>query len=88
MYDDCTAADLKANSTLLSANRRVKWALGSNLWNYFPRVPFMEIPDVMRDNGFSGLRVAQFHKSSRHITSQLLRSRKRLPARVPYHDFI
>src|SRR5713226_9548818 len=42
------------------ANKNVKWALGSNLWNYFPRVPFTDILDVMRDTGFIGLRVTQF----------------------------
>ena len=37
-----------------------KWGLGSNLWNYFPRVPFTDILDVMRDTGFIGLRLTQF----------------------------
>jgi sugar phosphate isomerase/epimerase len=44
----------------LPANRNVKWGLGSNLWNSFPRVPFTEILDVMRDTGFIGLRLTQF----------------------------
>jgi len=44
----------------LPANKNVKWALGANLWNYFPRVPFTDILDVMRDTGFIGLRVTQF----------------------------
>jgi inosose dehydratase len=44
----------------LPANRNVKWALGSNLWNSFPRVPFTDILDVMRDTGFIGLRLTQF----------------------------
>jgi sugar phosphate isomerase/epimerase len=44
----------------LPANRNVKWGLGSNLWNYFPRVPFTDILDVMKDTGFIGLRVTQF----------------------------
>ena len=44
----------------LPANRNVKWALGSNLWNYFPRVPFTDILDVMRDTGFIGVRLTQF----------------------------
>lgn len=44
----------------LPANRNVKWGLGSNLWNYFPRVPFTGILDVMRDTGFIGLRLTQF----------------------------
>lgn len=44
----------------LPANRNVKWALGSNLWNYFPRVPFTDILDVMKDTGFIGIRLTQF----------------------------
>src|ERR1700722_6163163 len=44
----------------LPANKNVRWALGSNLWNYFPRVPFTDILDVMRDTGFIGIRVTQF----------------------------
>jgi inosose dehydratase len=46
----------------LPANKNVKWALGSNLWNSFPRVPFTDILDVMKDTGFIGLRVTQFPK--------------------------
>jgi inosose dehydratase len=42
------------------ANTNLKWALGSNLWNYFPRVPFTDILDVMKDTGFIGLRLTQF----------------------------
>src|SRR5438874_9982604 len=44
----------------LPANKNVKWGLGSNLWNSFPRVPFTDILDVMKDTGFLGLRVTQF----------------------------
>jgi sugar phosphate isomerase/epimerase len=44
----------------LPANKNVKWGLGSNLWTYFPRVPFTDILDVMKDTGFTGLRVTQF----------------------------
>jgi sugar phosphate isomerase/epimerase len=44
----------------LPANRNVKWALGSNLWNYFPPVAFTDILDVMRDTGFIGVRLTQF----------------------------
>ncbi|HVW86821.1 MAG TPA: TIM barrel protein [Bryobacteraceae bacterium] len=46
----------------LPRNKNVKWALGSNLWNYFPRVPFTDILDVMKDTGFIGIRVTQFPK--------------------------
>src|SRR6478752_3681776 len=44
----------------LPANKNVRWALGSNLWNSFPRVPFTDILDVMKDTGFIGLRLTQF----------------------------
>jgi sugar phosphate isomerase/epimerase len=44
----------------LPANKNVRWALGSNLWNSFPRVPFTDILDIMRDTGFIGVRVTQF----------------------------
>lgn len=54
------SASLARAATRLPANRNVKWALGSNLWNYFPRVPFTDILDVMKDTGFTGLRVTQF----------------------------
>jgi sugar phosphate isomerase/epimerase len=54
------AATLARAAVKLPANRNVKWALGSNLWNYFPRVPFTDILDVMKDTGFIGLRVTQF----------------------------
>ncbi|HXB72747.1 MAG TPA: TIM barrel protein [Candidatus Acidoferrales bacterium] len=60
-----TAVALFASSMVraagrLPANRNVKWALGANLWNYFPRVPFTDILDVMKDTGFIGIRVTQF----------------------------
>lgn len=54
------AATLTRAATRLPANRNVKWGLGSNLWNYFPRVAFTEILDVMKDTGFIGLRLTQF----------------------------
>jgi Sugar phosphate isomerases/epimerases len=44
----------------LPANKNVKWALGANLWNSFPRVPFTDILDIMRDTGFIGIRMTQF----------------------------
>lgn len=53
-------ASLARAAARLPANRSVKWGLGSNLWNYFPRVPFTDILDVMRDTGFIGLRLTQF----------------------------
>jgi inosose dehydratase len=54
------AASLARAAAKLPANQNVKWGLGSNLWNFFPRVPFTDILDVMRDTGFIGLRLTQF----------------------------
>lgn len=54
------AATLARAADRLPANKNVKWALGSNLWNYFPPVPFTDILDVMKDTGFIGVRVTQF----------------------------
>lgn len=54
------APALNARARELPANKNIKWALGANLWNYFPRVPFTDILDVMRDTGFVGIRLTQF----------------------------
>jgi sugar phosphate isomerase/epimerase len=56
------ACSLARSAGKLPANRNVRWALGANLWNYFPRVPFTDILDVMRDTGFIGIRLTQFPK--------------------------
>src|SRR5271157_4267475 len=44
----------------LPANRNVKWALGSNLWNSYPGTRFTDILDVMHDTGFIALRLTQY----------------------------
>jgi sugar phosphate isomerase/epimerase len=54
------AASLARAASRLPANKNVKWALGANLWNSFPRVPFTDILDIMRDTGFIGIRMTQF----------------------------
>ena len=54
------AGSLARAAGKLPANKNVKWALGTNLWNSFPRVPFTDILDVMRDTGFIGARITQF----------------------------
>src|SRR5438067_12307097 len=53
-------ATLARAATRLPANKNVRWALGAKLWNSFPRVPFTDILDVMRDTGFIGIRMTQF----------------------------
>src|SRR4051812_2897513 len=54
------AATLASAAVRLPANKNVKWGLGANLWNSFPRVPFTDILDVMKDTGFVGIRMTQF----------------------------
>src|SRR5260370_32854245 len=54
------ASSLTTAASRLPANKNVRWALGSNLWNSFPQAPFTEILDVMRDTGFIGIRLTQF----------------------------
>ena len=61
------ATTLARAADKLPANKNVKWALGSNLWNYFPPVPFTDILDVMKDTGFIGVRVTQFPRNSEEI---------------------
>lgn len=53
-------AALASAENLLPANRNIKWALSSALWNYFPAVPFTSMLDVMKDTGFIGVRLAGF----------------------------
>ena len=69
-----TSAALLRAASRLPANRNVRWALGANLWNSFPPVPFTDILDVMRDTGFIGLRVTQFPQilEKYHITAEQL----------------
>ncbi len=54
------AVSLARAAARLPANRNVRWALGTNLWNSFPRVAFTDILDLMRDTGFIGVRLTQF----------------------------
>ena len=54
------SAFLARAATQLPANRNVKWAVGSNLWNSFPGTRFTDILDVMRDTGFIGMRLTQY----------------------------
>jgi sugar phosphate isomerase/epimerase len=70
------AATLARAADRLPANKNVKWALGSNLWNYFkPRVAFTDILDIMKDTGFIGVRVTQFPQilQTYNITTEQLR---------------
>lgn len=70
------AAALARAADRLPANKNVRWALGSNLWNSFPRVPFTDILDIMKDTGFIGIRLTQFPQilNTYNITSAQLRA--------------
>jgi inosose dehydratase len=54
------AGTLAGAAQQLPANRKVRWALGSNLWNSYPGTRFTDILDVMHDTGFIGLRLTQY----------------------------
>src|ERR1051325_6604688 len=54
------AATLARTAAKLPANKNVKWALGTNLFNSFKGTKFTDILDVMRDTGFIGARLTQF----------------------------
>ena len=54
------SATLARAQSSLPANRNIKWAVSSNLWNYFPGSKFTDIFDVMSQTGFPGIRLANF----------------------------
>jgi inosose dehydratase len=54
------AGALAAASERLPANKNVKWALSAGLWSHYPKAPFTEILDVMRDTGFIGVRLTGY----------------------------
>ncbi len=53
-------AALASAENHLPANRRIKWALSSLVWNSLPPGPFANILDVMKETGFIGIRLAPF----------------------------
>jgi sugar phosphate isomerase/epimerase len=55
-----TAALARAQARNQPANRNIKWALSSALWNYFPPCAFTDILDVMQETGFIGVRATGF----------------------------
>jgi hypothetical protein len=70
------SAALARAANKVPANKNVKWALGANLWNSFPRVPFTDILDVMKDTGFIGIRLTQFPQilTTYNITAAQMRA--------------
>jgi sugar phosphate isomerase/epimerase len=54
------AANLARAQAAMPANRNIKWALSEALWRYFPRAPFTDMLEVMRQTGFIGVRLASF----------------------------
>ncbi len=43
-----------------AADKNISWALSLGLWNYLTPVPFTEILDIMKDTGFTGIRMTSF----------------------------
>jgi inosose dehydratase len=78
------AAAASRAATRLPANRNIKWALGANLWNSFPPVPFTDILDVMRDTGFIGIRMTQFPQILQKYDLTVPRLQKELSRRGVY----
>ena len=54
------AASLAMAADKLPANKNVKWAVSTALWGHYPKGPFTDILDIMKDTGFIGLRVTGF----------------------------
>ena len=55
------AATLAAvRSPAEAAGKNISWALSLGLWNQLAPVPFTEILDVMKDTGFTGIRMTSF----------------------------
>jgi inosose dehydratase len=55
------AATLASAAARLPANRNVKWAVSAGLWaSYYPKTPFNDMLDVMRDTGFIGVRLTGY----------------------------
>jgi inosose dehydratase len=54
------AAALASAASRLPANRNIKWAVSAGLWSHYPRSPFTDILDVMRDTGFIGVRLTGY----------------------------
>jgi sugar phosphate isomerase/epimerase len=65
----------------MPANKNVRWALGANLWNSFPRVAFTDILDVMKDTGFIGIRMTQFPQILKTYNITTLELQKELSKR-------
>ncbi len=74
------------SSTLLSAmslpaNRNIKWALSTGLWDHYPPCPFTDILDVMKETGFTGLRLTGFPRLLEHYGLTEARMRREVSRR-------
>lgn len=49
-----------AAATPLPANRNAKWALSAGLWDHYPPCRFTDILDIMKETGFTGIRLTGF----------------------------
>src|SRR5260370_16624203 len=60
LFRSSLAATLACAAGRLPANRNIKWGLSAGLWSHYPKAPFTDILDVMRDTGFIGVRLTGF----------------------------
>jgi inosose dehydratase len=56
----CLGSTLLRASESLPANENIKWAVSAGLWSHYPRGPFTDILDVMKETRFIGLRLTGF----------------------------
>ena len=55
-----TANSLPALANSALTNENVKWAVSTNIWTH-SKGPFTNVLDVMKQTGFSGVRLTDFH---------------------------
>ena len=53
-------AGLTAESGSAARGKNIQWAFSLGLWTHLEKVPFTEVLDVMKDTGFTGLRMTSF----------------------------
>ncbi|MBV8816956.1 MAG: hypothetical protein JO022_01295, partial [Acidobacteriaceae bacterium] len=51
------SATLASAASRLPVNKNIKWAVSAGLWSHYPKAPFTDILDVMKDTGFIGVRL-------------------------------
>ena len=55
-----TLAGFAASSASAAGGKNIQWAFSLGLWGHLEKVPFTEVLAVMKDTGFTGLRMTSF----------------------------